>query len=82
MPAPICADELAKLYDTITALQSGKTVASIGFGERQVSYTQGDLPALMRLWSLWWRQCGAASGYPDLATAIERGPPATSRLND
>lgn len=82
MPAPVCADEIGKLYETITALQAGKAVASIGFGERQVSYVQGDLPALMRLWSLWYRQCGAASGYPDLAAGIERGGPAISRLND
>lgn len=82
MAAPVCADELDRLYKAINDLTAGKSVTSVGFGERQVSYTAGDLPSLMRLWSLWYRQCGAASGYPDLASAIERGAPAFVRICD
>lgn len=80
MPAPVCATELAKLYDAIFALQTGQAVTSISFGERSVSYGQAELPSLLKLWSLWYRQCGAESGYPDLAAQTERGAPAFVRV--
>lgn len=82
MPPPVCANELERLYAAINDLTAGKSKTSIGFGERQVSYTAADLPALMRLWSLWYRQCGADSGYPDLGAAVERGAPAFVRICD
>ena len=67
MTAPVCATELARLYTVIVALQTGEAVTSIGFGERQVSYVEANLPSLLKLWSMWYRACGAESGYPDLA---------------
>lgn len=82
MAAPVCATELANLYTIIVDLQTGKAVTSIGFGERQVSYAQADLPALLRLWSMWYRACGAASGYPDLSAQVQRGAPGFVRIYD
>lgn len=82
MAAPDCANELGKLYEAITTLQKGEQVTTIGFGERQVSYGAGDLPAMLRLWGMWYRICGAASGYPDLSNQIERGAPAFARIFD
>jgi hypothetical protein len=82
MTAPVCADELQKLYTVITALASGKQTVSIGFGERQVSYTAGSLPALSKIWGMWYRVCGAESGLPDIGSPVERGGPARSRIND
>lgn len=80
MAAPNCASELDRLYTAITDLTTGNAVTSIGFGERQVSYSQAELPNLLRLWSMWYRQCGDASGYPDLAAQTERGAPAFVRI--
>lgn len=82
MAAPDCASELDRLYGAINDLTAGTAVVSIGFGERQVSYSQAELPNLLRLWSLWYRQCGAESGYPDLSCQIERGAPAFVRIAD
>lgn len=82
MAAPDCATEIGKLYGAITDLQTGKAVTSIGFGERQVSYHQADLSSLLRLWSMWYRMCGAASGYPDLSAQTERGAPGFARIFD
>ena len=76
MPAPVCADELTKLYDAIMALQTGTTVVSVGFGERNVTYSQSNLAALKDLYKSFWLQCGAAEGYPDLSGAAARGRPA------
>lgn len=82
MATPTCASELGKLYDCIVELQTGQAVTSIGFGERQVSYAQADLPSLLRLWSMWYRVCGATSGYPDLSAQTQRGAPAFVRIYD
>jgi hypothetical protein len=78
MPAPVCTDELEKLYNAIMALQGGATVTSISFGERAVSYSQAQLKDMIGLYRAFWRQCGATAGFPDLspAAAVERGPPA------
>lgn len=76
MPAPVCADELEKLYKAIMALQTGDQVVSIGFGERNVQYGQAQLPQLMDLYKTFHRQCGVAEGYPDLKNSVERGVPA------
>ena len=76
MPAPVCADELTKLYTAIMDLQTGKSVTSIGFGERNVQYGQRDLPSLLQLYNVFHRQCGETEGYPDLASTTERGRPA------
>lgn len=78
MPAPDCATQLGKLFDAITALQSGKTVTSISFGERSVAYSSAQINDLIGLYRSFWRTCGADSGYPDLnpAARAERGPPA------
>jgi hypothetical protein len=76
--APVCADELRKLYDAIMALQSGQRVAGVNFGERSVQYTEGDLTRLQQLYSVFWRQCGADSGLVNLSAGnmVERGAPA------
>lgn len=76
MAAPVCLTELEKLYNAIVALQSGKLVTSISFGERSVSYSAGQMPALLDLYRNFYRQCGADSGFPNLAVTAERGPPA------
>ena len=80
-PAPTCDDELRKLYDAILALQSGKSVTSIGFGERNVSYGQGDLASMRALYRMFYAQCGANSGLVNLAdataTSVQRGRPAS-----
>jgi hypothetical protein len=79
-PAPTCADELRKIYDAIMALQSGKSVTSIGFGERNVSYGQSDLAAMKDLFRVFYGQCGADSGLVNIAdtsaSGVERGRPA------
>lgn len=81
MPAPVCADELEKLYNAIIALQGGAAVTSISFGERAVSYSQSNLKDLLGLYRTFWRQCGTTAGYPDLdpSGSVERGPPARFR---
>lgn len=78
MPAPVCADELDKLYSAIMSLQSGAAVTSISFGERSVSYSQAQLKDLLGLYRTFWLACGRGTTYPDLAAgaAVERGPPA------
>lgn len=78
MAAPVCLTELDKIYGAIMALQSGKTVTSISFGERSVSYSSGQIKDLMGLYRTFWQQCGKDAGYPNLAAAaaVERGPPA------
>ena len=78
MPAPTCADELRKLYDAIMALQTGRSVTSIGFGERNVQYGQQDLAAMKNLYRIFYRTCGADSGLVDLSTDndTQRGAPA------
>lgn len=80
MAAPVCATELDKLYAAISALNTGKSVVSVGFGERSVSYNQAQLPQLLKLWQTWYRVCGATSGYPDFSQPVERGAPAFARV--
>lgn len=82
MPTPVCADELRKLYDAVMELSAGKQVVGITFGERQVSYSQSQLPNVRSLYRIFWRQCGAESGLPDLseAASVERGAPARFRM--
>lgn len=80
MPAPVCADELEKLYTAIMKLQTGAQVTSIGFGERNVQYGQAQLGELINLYNVFHRQCGADEGYPDLASTAERGAPARFSL--
>ena len=80
MAAPVCADELRKLYDAIVALNTGERAVSVNFGERQVAFSQAQGKDLTTLYRTWWRQCGAGSGYPDLAATAERGPPAIARI--
>lgn len=79
MPAPVCADELVKIYDAILALMTGERATSVGFGDRQVTYTQSQLKDLQAIYRTFYRQCGADSGLPDLAATVERGPPAEFR---
>lgn len=82
MALPVCADELRKVYDAIMALSAGKQVVGITFGERQVSYSQAQLGNLQSLYRIFWRQCGADAGLPDLSAtaAVERGAPARFRM--
>ncbi len=81
MPTPVCTDELRKIYDAIVALGSGRQAVSVSFGERSATYAQAQLPALQRLYGMFYRSCGADSGLPDLSlnNAVERGPPALYR---
>ncbi len=80
MPAPPCATELAKLYNAVMELQSGKRATTISFGDRSATYAQGQLQELLQLYRVFYRQCGATEGYPDLANPIERGPPMRIRM--
>jgi len=81
MPAPPCADVIAKLHDAYLALAAGEREQTITFGERSATFTQANLKALKDLYMLYWRTCGAAEGYPNLnAGGAERGPPARIRL--
>lgn len=80
MAAPDCADVLAKLYDALIALSSGQRAATISFGQRSVTYTQQNHKDLLTLYRQHYRMCGANSGYPDLASPIERGPPIVRRM--
>lgn len=76
MAAPPCLDQLAKLHDAIISLAAGERAVTVSFGERSATYAQGQLKDLKQLFGMYYRQCGADSGYPDLANPIERGPPA------
>lgn len=76
MAAPVCLTELEKVYNAIMALQTGKTVTSISFGERSVSYGAGQMPQLLEIYRTFYRTCGADSGFPNLSGGPERGPPA------
>lgn len=80
MPAPTCADVLARVHDAILALMTGERAVSVGFGERQVTYTQAQLKDLQSVYRLYYRECGSDSGYPDLSNTAERGPPAEFRF--
>lgn len=73
-----CTDQLQALYDAILALNTGERVIGINFGERSVQYSQNQLPDLLNLWRIFYRQCGADSGLVDLAntSVVLRGPPA------
>ncbi len=74
---PPCADVLGKLYNAILALQGGTQAVSVSFGERSVSYGQGNLKDMITLYRTHWRLCGADSGLPDLSPSaqVERGAP-------
>ena len=82
MPAPVCADELRRIYDAIMALGTGKAHTTISFGDRSVTYSQSQLRDLRDIYAAFWRQCGADSGLPDLtaAGAVTRGAPASYRF--
>jgi hypothetical protein len=79
MPVPPCADELRKVYDAIMALSTGKQTTSVSFGERSVSYSQAQLNDLRATYSMFYAQCGASSGLPDLSS-VQRGAPAIARF--
>ncbi len=81
MAVPTCAQELEKLYGVIMQLGAGKSVTGITFGERQVSYTPNQLKDVQGLYRIFWRQCGAEAGLPDLSAqaSVERGPPGVMR---
>lgn len=81
MTAPVCADELRKIYDAIMSLGTGKARTTISFGDRSVTYSQSQLRDLRDIYGAFWRQCGADSGLPDLtaAGAVARGRPAEFR---
>ena len=80
MPTPVSADELRKVYDAVMALMTGERAVSVGFGERQVTYTQTQLKDLQQLYRVFYRECGSGSGLPDIAATVERGPPAEFRF--
>lgn len=81
MPAPTCATELAKLYDAYMALVAGDKETTVTFGDRSATFSQANLAALKDLYMMFWRQCGAAEGYPNInAGGAERGPPAIIRF--
>jgi len=81
MPAPPCAETLAKLHDAYMALAAGEKETTITFGDRSASFSQANLAALKDLYALYWRMCGAAEGYPNLNDAgPERGPPLRFRM--
>lgn len=79
--APVCVDDLRKIYDAIMALSSGKSVTSISFGERSVAYTASQMKDLQTLYRTFYRTCGVDSGLPDLSAtaAVERGAPVQYR---
>lgn len=81
MPAPTCAEQLQKLHDAIMALATGSRAVTVAFGERSVTYNQIDLALLRQTYGLFFAECGAASGLPNLnaAKAIGRGGPMTFR---
>lgn len=78
MPALSCSEQLQAFYDAIISLNSGERVIGINFGERSVQYSQSQLPDLLKLWRMFYRQCGADSGLIDLSdtNVVLRGPPA------
>lgn len=75
MPAPTCLAQLEKIHDAIISLVAGERAVTISFGERSATYAQGQLKDLRQLYAMYYRECGAGSGYPNLALAVERGPP-------
>lgn len=81
MPAPVCADELRKVYDAIMSLSTGARVTTISFGDRSVTYGHDQLKALREMYGLFYRDCGADSGLVDLSGvgATRRGVPMTYR---
>ena len=74
---PTCAETLAKLHDAILELMTGKGVVGINYGDRSVQYSQRQLKDLQGLYGIYWRQCGEATGLPNLQAnnMVERGPP-------
>lgn len=80
MPVPACADELRKLYDAVMALQTGKQVTQVSFGDRTVSYSAANLKDLLSLYRTFWVSCGADSGLPDLSQSVQRGRPFRYRM--
>jgi hypothetical protein len=80
MPVSNCEDELRKLYDAIMALQTGERAVQMGFGERQVTFHVTQLKDLRQTYALFYRDCGAESGLPDMSQPVQRGAPATARF--
>lgn len=76
-----CAEELQKLHEAWMALARGERAVTVSFGERSVTYNQIDLKNLRAMYGLFYDQCGATSGLPDLRAAdkAQRGPPAVYR---
>ena len=74
-----CTTVLERLHEAIVALAAGDRVTQVSFGDRTVSYGPGQLADLQRVYRMYYRECGASSGLPDLSAAVERGPPALSR---
>lgn len=77
-----CAEELDKLHQAWMALARGERAVTVSFGERSVTYNQIDMKNLKAMYGLFYDQCGAASGMPDLRASetARRGPPALYRF--
>ena len=71
-----CTDRLHQLYDAILAVGAGEQAVRVRFGERQVEFGPAKLNDMIRVYRMLYRQCGAGSGLPDLATGLQqRGGP-------
>ncbi|EEE44230.1 hypothetical protein [Roseibium alexandrii] len=65
-----CSVELKRLYDIYMKLTSGRAISEQQDAEyRRVKFAQGDPEKILELYGMYWDQCGAESGLPDLRKA-------------